>query len=536
MATPAAANLPGEAERLSAYVTARAAEDRDPARTARLLSALVRELPGQGQVRKRAIASAIQAGEPRLALDLARGIPFSEAPLELRMLRIADLLTRGRSADAVRLLRTSGGTIDSGFLLPFVEAWARADAGDGDAASALDTVNPQSALASQVDEHRALILLKVKRAAEARPLADKALAEAGGRADRLRLAFADGFRAAGDRAAAAAMLEGRGPALAVGRAKLAQGRPLGEAIGNGAQAFGELLLGLAISLNRLDDRTISVALAQVARFANPGSDAATLLTGMLLDEAGRPDQAVATLRAIAPEAPFAAQAADTEIRVLLDNGRGREALERAGEWVRRAPDSDAFARLGGALSRERAFAEAAEAYSRAIALAGDRTASDAPWELHLYRAGALEEANRWPEAKAAAEAALALSPDNALVLNFLGYGMLERGEDLDRAEAMVRKASALRPDDASITDSLGWAQYKRGKLGEAIATLGRAAAGDPGQWEIREHLGDALYSAGRRIEARFEWRAALAASEEEGARKRLADKIERGLTPATAAP
>ena len=74
-----------------------------------------------------------------------------------------------------------------------------------------------------------------------------------------------------------------------------------------------------------------------------------------------------------------------------------------------------------------------------------------------------------------------LSPDNALLLNFLGYGKLERGEDLDAAEAMVRRASALRPEDASITDSLGWAQYKRGKVDEAIVTLQRAADKDPDQ-------------------------------------------------------
>ena len=132
-------------------------------------------------------------------------------------------------------------------------------------------------------------------------------------------------------------------------------------------------------------------------------------------------------------------------------------------------------------------------------------------------------------------AAMALSPDNPLLLNFLGYGQLERGENLDGAEAMVRKASALRPDDASITDSLGWAQFKRGRTDEAIATLQRAAAGDPAQAEIHEHLGDALYTAGRRIEARFAWRAALVTAEDK-ARKRLEAKLATGLTPATAAP
>ena len=155
--------------------------------------------------------------------------------------------------------------------------------------------------------------------------------------------------------------------------------------------------------------------------------------------------------------------------------------------------------------------------------------------LRLYRASALEESGKWEEAKAELALALKDRPDNPLLLNFLGYGKLERGEDMDAAEAMVRKASALRPDDASITDSLGWAEFKRGRLSQAISTLQRAAAADPSQAEIQEHLGDALYSAGRRYEARFAWRAALVSAEDDD-RLRIQAKIDAGLTPTTAAP
>jgi predicted Zn-dependent protease len=154
--------------------------------------------------------------------------------------------------------------------------------------------------------------------------------------------------------------------------------------------------------------------------------------------------------------------------------------------------------------------------------------------LRLYRASALEEAGRWPEAKADLALAMKEQPDNPLLLNFLGYGKLERGEDMEAAEAMVRKASALRPEDASITDSLGWAEFKRGRVDEAIATLQRAAQADPAQAEIQEHLGDALYTAGRRYEARFAWRAALV-NAEDADKQRLQAKIDGGLTTATAA-
>jgi Flp pilus assembly protein TadD len=179
--------------------------------------------------------------------------------------------------------------------------------------------------------------------------------------------------------------------------------------------------------------------------------------------------------------------------------------------------------------------QAADAYGRALTLAKAAGQKDDLWTLDLLRASALEDANRWPEAKTALEEGLAIAPDQPLLLNFLGYAKLERGEDVEAAEAMIRKASELSPDNASITDSLGWAQFKRGKIDEAIATLQDAAAKDPDQAEIQEHLGDALYKSGRRYEARFAWSAALITGEDETA-QRVKAKLASGLTPANAAP
>jgi Flp pilus assembly protein TadD len=153
----------------------------------------------------------------------------------------------------------------------------------------------------------------------------------------------------------------------------------------------------------------------------------------------------------------------------------------------------------------------------------------------LLQASALEDANRWPESRQALGAALALAPNEPLILNFLGYAKLERGEDLDAAEAMIRKASELDPENASITDSLGWALFKRGRTKEAVDILTRAAKGDPAQAEIHEHLGDALYKLGNRYEARYAWQAALVTADDDIA-GRVKAKIDTGLTAATAAP
>lgn len=531
-ATPAAASR----DVFETYVAARLADaSGDPGSAARLLAELIRDEPGDALLRRRAIAAAIEGGDMELALQLGRGTPVEQTPFDLRLLMVADELRRGKGDRALAILNAKGGLIDTSFFAPFVEAWLRADRRDPRAADSFAKVAPGSAIAGQVYEHHAFILLKQGRAAEALPLAEAALAKAEGRADRLRLAFADAFRGAGDAATARKLLEGSGSALAEGRARLAAGKPLGTAIDNVREAYSELLLGLAVAINKLNNRALPVALGQISRFADPSSEASTLLTALLLDQQDHDEDALRLLRSIGPGDYFADPAEDAEVRLLLDGGRKDEALARARQLAAQKRRGDDLARLADVLAQVGRNGEAADSYAQAIALAARGEGTEEVWALRLYRANALEEAGRWDEAKREVETALRESPDNPLLLNFLGYGKLERGEDLDQAEALVRRASALRPEDASITDSLGWVQFKRGKISEAIATLERAAQDDPSQSEIREHLGDALYTAGRRFEARHAWRSALVNADDES-KPRIQSKIDFGLSHATRSP
>jgi tetratricopeptide (TPR) repeat protein len=330
------------------------------------------------------------------------------------------------------------------------------------------------------------------------------------------------------------MVEGDGPALAEGRARIRASKPSGQAIVSSEKAFGELMIGLSLALGRMQNKALPIAFAQVARYANSGNSAGALLLALLLDDDQRPTDALDILHGIDPADPFASQAGDAEIRILIDTGRHQEALRRAQEIIAARLSPDAFARLGVVHIEMKNYPAAADAYGRAIQYSAQSASSDEPWMLRLYRASALEQSGQWDEAKAELALALKEKPDNPLLLNFLGYGKLERGEDMDAAEAMVRKASALRPDDASITDSLGWAEFKRGRIAQAITTLQRAAQAEPSQAEIQEHLGDALYTAGRRYEARFAWRAALVNADKDE-KPRIESKIDFGLSHATAA-
>ncbi len=101
-----------------------------------------------------------------------------------------------------------------------------------------------------------------------------------------------------------------------------------------------------------------------------------------------------------------------------------------------------------------------------------------------------------------------IKPDYAQAYNALGYGMLERNEHIPEAMALVEKALQLAPDDASIMDSVGWGYYRSGKLDESVQMLRRAYAGNANP-EIAAHLGEVLWVRGDKAEAKKIWQDSL---------------------------
>ncbi len=102
-----------------------------------------------------------------------------------------------------------------------------------------------------------------------------------------------------------------------------------------------------------------------------------------------------------------------------------------------------------------------------------------------------------------------MQPENARALNHLGYMLADRTERFAEALALIERAIAVEPDDPAIIDSLGWAQYKLGMLDEALENLRRAYAAFPDH-EVAAHLGEVLWMLGRHEEAERIWAEALA--------------------------
>jgi Flp pilus assembly protein TadD len=129
--------------------------------------------------------------------------------------------------------------------------------------------------------------------------------------------------------------------------------------------------------------------------------------------------------------------------------------------------------------------------------------------LEYERAILLERAGNVREAIATLDRLIAERPEDATLLNALGYTLADHGEDLPRAEKLIRRALAITPDNPAVIDSLGWVRFKRGDARGATPILEHAyALGQDG--DIAAHLGEALWQSGDEPQARKVWAGALA--------------------------
>ena len=86
-----------------------------------------------------------------------------------------------------------------------------------------------------------------------------------------------------------------------------------------------------------------------------------------------------------------------------------------------------------------------------------------------------------------------------------------------------------------IVDSLGWAHYKRGEYEEAVRYLERAVELEPGDPVLNDHLGDAYWNVGRRLEAGFQWQRSLSLEPSDSDAEKTRAKLDNGLRDDSAA-
>jgi Flp pilus assembly protein TadD len=288
------------------------------------------------------------------------------------------------------------------------------------------------------------------------------------------------------------------------------------------------VFGPAATLASNAPSELAVIYLRLALYLDPENGMARQLLGDMLAQDRLDLDALVVYSEAEPVSPFYISSKIAEAWTLLRLERADSALATLQALVDETQSPRARRALADALRSVDRFDDALAIYQ---ALVAEAQAAGAPvdWDLYYARGIAYERTGRWPLAEADFQSALAIVPNEAQVLNYLGYTWVDRGERLEEAFDMIRRAVALEPDEGYIVDSLGWAHFKRGEYEIAVQHLERAVELDPQDPTINEHLGDAYWRVGRLLEASYQWRRSLTLDPDEKLRLALEDKLANGL-------
>lgn len=226
--------------------------------------------------------------------------------------------------------------------------------------------------------------------------------------------------------------------------------------------------------------------------------AAQLLMGEIAHLRGQHEQSIAFLRPFMRDNPGHVQGAMVMAQAHLALGETQQAWSILQRPASRAVASPQLLALASRLSRELGKPDP---YAARIA----KNARPTDLGVRLEEADRAAKRGDWAAAgKIYSDLRKNGMETNALVLNNSAMAALETG-NLAEALQLARRAVALTPNDAQVVDTLGWALIKSGENNrEALALLRKARNAAPGNLEFRWHYAAALNANGRKAAARKE--------------------------------
>jgi Tfp pilus assembly protein PilF len=129
-------------------------------------------------------------------------------------------------------------------------------------------------------------------------------------------------------------------------------------------------------------------------------------------------------------------------------------------------------------------------------------------DLLYSRSLAAESIDRLEVAERDLRTLIEADPENGQALNALGYTLADRTDRYQEALDYLQRALALLPDDAAVLDSMGWVLYRLGRYEESLNYLRRAYEASADE-EIAAHLSEVLWIMDKQTEAREIWQRAM---------------------------
>jgi tetratricopeptide (TPR) repeat protein len=487
-----------------------------------LLSA-ARAEPRNGELVQQAFVACLMAGRPEADV-LARILPDNP----IARLRVANLEAKAGNWDtAVKLFQSLPNQGPLQIVQPLLLAWARQGAGQPEAAIATLTSIPDiPQLRGIFALHTALIAELSGRGAEAAAFYGFAAADTRDANIRMAEILASWHARSGrpdDARQTLAELAAQSVEASIALPGLlnAMDRP---AVAKATDGLAEAYLAFGASIRAAGTQDLALMVLRLAIDMRPDLAAARLMTAEIHQSRQKPALALGALSDIRDGDALAA-IARLRRSILMDKvGRTDDAVDMLGALSRDFPDSlIPDLQLGETLKSRSRFREAIPVYDRAIRKIARPGPAD--WMLFYGRGVAHDRDGQWGKAEDDFASALALAPDQPMVLNYLGYSWADRGHRLDEALEMIQRAVAQRPNDGAITDSLGWALFRLGRYDDAVKFLERATELEPDDPTINAHLGDAFWATGRKVEAIYQWRRALTMKPSDDDRAKLEERL-----------
>ena len=496
-------------------------------------SALDPETP---YLKERAFTAAVVAG------DLSRAA--GAAPLEGegtaasvrlgKLVQAVEDLSQNRAASAAARLSGDAGQGATSRAIVLLRPWAAAAAGDWEGAVKFDA--SQDPLTNLFGAYgQAQLMERAGKTAEAEA-AYRGLAA--GSSPVFTLGYGLFLERQGKQAQAVAVYDklltrNRDASLVQARARAAakKSAPGLPSLRAGA---AQALIAPAAGLMAGRQQELAITLLQLALRLDSSMDEGWLLVGDAMAGAGDIEASRAAYGRIRTNSDSYAAARGRMAWSLARAGDTEDALKLARDTAAKNPrDREILSVYADILRSENRHEEAVPVMDRLIALGDDRQPGQ--WRLRYLRAVSLEQMGDWPGAEAELQRALKLKPDDPQVMNYLAFGWASRGVNLKPALDMLQKAAALQPRSGQIIDSLGYARYRLGDYRGAVGDLERASGYAPYDPDINDHLGDAYWRTGRKVEAVYQWRRVLTLDPDAKTKAGVEDKLKSGLADVTAA-
>jgi tetratricopeptide (TPR) repeat protein len=267
-----------------------------------------------------------------------------------------------------------------------------------------------------------------------------------------------------------------------------------------------LFQDLSSLFNRPGSQEDALMYALLAHTLMPDNAFSTLHLAQLLKELDALREAEALYRRIPETNPLFWIAQVYQAHLKIKDQKNDEALAIIAPLHDRYPNNLAVKKLYADLLKiNQRFSDALPLYDALI-----KASQGAPdGALYYSRGVCYERLKQWEASEKDLLKAIALNPEDPMILNYLAYSWIDRGVQVDQGIALLEKALTLAPNSPEILDSLAWGYHKKGENEKALLHLEKAVMLSSAEPVILSHYGDVLWAMGKHQLAEFAWKNAL---------------------------